>query len=250
MKNDIFLTSKLDLYTKDSSGRKVAHSISNYNGLIENFKTSIKGYKNFLYIASTEENYFLNDEYANVTFKSFDMTLPFENYYILDGRTLNKINELIIKADFIFISGGNVDSQNNFFQKCNLRKAIEKTSAVICCVSAGTMNSAEKVYCPPENEIELNDKKFQKSYIGLGLTKINVLPHFDVLFKTTICEKKYIEDIIYPDSYDKEIFALTDKSYIQIKSNNKIIYHGEIYLIKSGKLQLLTKIKAKEGNYE
>ena len=50
MKNDIFLTSKLDLYTKDSSGRKVAHSISNYNGLIENFKTSIKGYKNFLYI--------------------------------------------------------------------------------------------------------------------------------------------------------------------------------------------------------
>lgn len=238
MKNNVFLTSKLDLYTKDNSSKKIMRAFSNYNGLIDNFRKSIKKYKNFLYIANTEKKYDLNDEYANITFESFDITLPFENYYILDGRTLDKVDELIKKADFIFISGGNVASQNHFFQKINLSRIIKKTDAVICCVSAGTMNSAENVYCPPENEGELKDKNFKKNYVGLGLTKINVLPHYNVLNSAIIDGKKYIEDIIFPDSYNREIYALPDRSYIQIKNNN-ITYHGVVYLIKDGKVELL-----------
>lgn len=230
MKNSIYLTSKLDLYKRDLSNRKIAKKFNNYNEIIDNFKKDIKRYGNFLYIASTEDNYSINDEYANVTFKSFEMTLPFKNYNILDGRTISIATDLVKKADFIFISGGNVALQNNFFQKINLRKLIKNTSAVICSVSAGSMNCAKDVYCPPETEEEYKNKKFIKSFKGLGLTDINILPHYNVLKDVILCEKKYIKEIIFPDSTNKKICAIPDGAYILIK-NDIVSYYGEIVTI-------------------
>jgi dipeptidase E len=95
------------------------------------------------------------------------------------------------------------------------------------------MNCANVVYCPPEVEGESLDVNFKKDLVGLGLTDINIFPHYDV-FKTYILDgKQYIPEIIIPDSYQRKILALDDGSYILIKDSNVCIY-GTHHIIEKG----------------
>lgn len=113
------------------------------------------------------------------------------------------------------------------------------------------MNCATNIYCPPELEGESIDPNFNKYFPGLGLTNINILPHFNDYQDLILDNKKYIEDIIIPDSYKTDIYAIDDGSYFII-NNNKTILYGEAYLIKNGKIEMINKDneikKIKEDN--
>ena len=117
----IFLTSCLDTYDKDINGNRIAKHFGNKNNILDNLKKYIKKFDNFLFVASDEYNTEYTDLYANAIFESFDMTLPFKKYEILDIRTEDKIDDLINKADFIFLCGGHLPTQNKFFNKINLK---------------------------------------------------------------------------------------------------------------------------------
>lgn len=67
---------------------------------------------------------------------------------------------------------------------------------------------------------------------GLGLTNINIMPHFEEYRKMVICGKRYIDDIVVPDGHKIDIIALNNGSYIVIKDNQTTIY-GESYLIRA-----------------
>jgi len=233
--NKIFLTSDLVFYDK-IDGIRIPHSFIKDNGIFDNFKTSIKKYKNFVYVASVEDNIEATNMYAQLTFKSFDLTLPFENYYILDGRSKSIAEKLIKEADFILLSGGHVPSQNKFFDNINLRELIKNTDAVICGVSAGSMNSADIVYCPPELEGEALDLDFQKYLKGLNLTKINIFPHFSDIKDLYVDNKHNFNDILIPDSYNHKIIAINDGSYLLIDGDKTYIY-GDAYLIYKGQME-------------
>ncbi|MBQ8431079.1 MAG: dipeptidase E, partial [Clostridia bacterium] len=47
--------------------------------------------------------------------------------------------------------------------------------------------------------------------------------------------KRYIEDVIVPDSHKTDIVALNNGSYIVIQNNQSTIY-GESYLIRNGQI--------------
>jgi peptidase E len=235
----IFLNSSLDLYEKDEYENRVPHNFGNRNNILTNFKKHIKKYNNFLFIASNEMSFEITDMYANTTFKSFDLTLPFENYVVLDGRNMDRAEELVLNADLIYLCGGHVPTQLKFFEKINLKNLIQKSDAVICGISAGSMNCANIVYCPPELEKEALDKNFNRYLKGLGLTDINIFPHYDTLKDEYLAGLHQINDIVLPDSYKNEIIALIDGSYILINDNSTIIY-GESYHIKDGKLKQLS----------
>lgn len=145
----LFLTSSLDAYEKDENGVKHPHNFGNENGILDNFKKYIKKYDNFLFVASQTEDENKTGIYANIIFKSFEMTLPFKNYRVLDHRTKDQAQDLIKNADFIYLCGGHVPSQLALFEQLNLRELIKNTNAVICGGSAGSMDSADIVYCPP-----------------------------------------------------------------------------------------------------
>ena len=103
------------------------------------------------------------------------------------------------------------------------------------------MNCADVVYCPPELEEEVLDDNFNRYLKGLGLTNINIMPHFEEYQKMVICGKRYIEDVIVPDSHKTDIIALNNGSYIVIQNNQSTIY-GESYLIRNGQItQILSK---------
>ncbi|MBR2468478.1 MAG: Type 1 glutamine amidotransferase-like domain-containing protein [Clostridia bacterium] len=231
--NKVILTSCIDLYSKDENGNRVAHHFGNKNGILDTLKSCIKKYDNFLFVASVEDKPLATDMYASVTFKSFDITLPFKNYQVLDGRTKDHAKELIKNADFIFLCGGHVPTQNKFFHNINLPKLILEAKAPICGGSAGSMNCAKTVYCPPELEGEALDPNFNIFLEGLGLVDFNILPHYNSYFGETLDGKRIIEDITLPDSYKTDIYCISDGGYF-VADKNGVTMNGETFVIKNG----------------
>lgn len=232
--NTIILTSYLDFYYKDEFENRIPKHFGNINNILETIKSHIKKYENFLFITSNEFDYEATDYYSNIAFESFNLTLPFKNYFVLDNRNISEAKNLISNADFIFLSGGHVPTQNKFFNRINLKELLKTTNAVICGGSAGSMNSADVVYSPPELEGESIDPNFEIFYKGLGLTNINILPHFDKYAELILDNKNFIKDIIIPDSYKIKIFAINDGSYFLIENGITNLF-GEAYLIYNGK---------------
>jgi dipeptidase E len=155
---------------------------------------------------------------------------------VLDGRTMHNAKNLVEEADFIFLCGGHLPTQNKFFNHINLRELIKNTNALILGGSAGSMNCADIVYCPPELEGESLDPTFNRYLKGLGLTNINILPHYNKWGGYVLDGKDYMKDIIYPDSYKKEIVLINDGTYIVCEDGNETIY-GESYLLKNGEIK-------------
>ena len=242
MSKTIFLTSSLDLSCEDKFNNKVAHKFTSKNKIQENFKKFIKKYENFLYVASIENNYENNDAYFNLAKQSFNLTMPFKNYYLLDGRTKQKTKDLIDKADFIFLCGGHVPTQNKFFNEINLKELLKNYNGVICGASAGSMNCAKIVYSAPELPGEAIDKNFKRYLKGLDLTNINIIPHFNSVKNTCLDGKHFLNEILLPDSFNSPIVAFSDGTYILI-SNNKSTIFGTAYLIDKGNLSKICRQK-------
>lgn len=97
------------------------------------------------------------------------------------------------------------------------------------------MNCAETVYAGPELEGEAIDPLFERWIPGLGLTDINIFPHFQSLKDDYLDGLRLIEDITFADSMGHEIIALNDGSYILLDDGRATLY-GEAYRILDGRL--------------
>lgn len=227
------LTGYMDIFYVDENENKVPRNFGNTNKILDNIKKYVKKYDNFLFITSSYDDVKSNDYFATLVFKSFDLTLPFKNYDILDKRNINDMDKLISDADLIFICGGHIPTQNKYFNDINLKKYITNTKALIIGGSGAAMNMAEDVYAIPELEGEALDKNFNKYLKGLCITNISILPHYNIFKDEYIDNKKYLEDIILPDTYNKTLYGLNNGSYILV-INNKAYLYGEAYLLKNG----------------
>ncbi len=229
----LILTSSLDLSSKDKDGKRVAHNFGNENGILDLIKRQTSKRENFLFVASSPSNYEATDAYASVTFESFGLTFPFNNYTILDGRTKQNAKELVESADLIFLCGGHVPTQNEFFKNINLREIIKNSSALIIGQSAGSMNSAEIVYAQPELEGEAINPNYKRYLQGLGLTKISILPHFEQELGTMLDGKDVFKEISLPDSQNRPFIAYSDGAFIYDNGETQQIY-GKAYLFDKG----------------
>lgn len=230
----LFLTSNLETHYKDEQGNRIAQPIANKNKILDNLKKYINKYDNFLFVCSDETNHEITDMHANVTFESLNMIIPFKNYTVLDGRNKKQAKKLIENADFILLCGGHVPTQNKFFEKIKLKKLLKDTDAVICGVSAGSMNSADIVYAQPELEGEVLDCKYKRYLNGLGLTKVNIIPHFTNIIGNKVDGITNFE-LTIEDSYVRPIIAYSDGSYILI-SENKTWLYGKAYIVNKGQI--------------
>lgn len=233
----LFLTSCLDLYQKDEEGNRFAHHFGNKNEILDNLKKYIKKYDNMLIVASDEFNTDATDMYARVTIESFELTLPFGYYTVLDCRNKTNAEDLIKKADFILIMGGHVPTQNNFFANIKLKELLKYYDGVVLGISAGSMNSASIVYCPPELEGEGYDKNFKRFLPGLELTEINVFPHYNKLIDEVLDGRK-VMDYTIEDSNKITVLVLEDGSYCLQRDNNIKLY-GKAYKLKNEKLEVI-----------
>lgn len=155
---------------------------------------------------------------------------------IWDDRTEDVSSETLCSYDVVFLGGGHVPTQNAFFQHISLREKMAQFGGLVIGISAGTMNSADVVYAQPELEGESTDPEYKRFISGLGLTKINVLPHYQMIKDAVLDGQRVFEDITYFDSVGREFYALVDGTYIICENGVETIW-GEAYRIADGVLE-------------
>lgn len=229
-----------DLGTSEKvDGVRVACKAVYQNGLIELLKKDIKKFDTLVFVASNPTGYEKTDNYAEMTFEGLKLSgIEFKNLIVLDERNKTKAKQLVEKADLLFLAGGHVPTQNDFFADIRLAEIIKNCHGVVMGQSAGAMNMASNVYNYPEDESELQDPKFLK---GLGLTDISVIPHFDKKKGNVQVEDgiDLLNDFYLKDSFVMPLIAIPNGSFVRIDEKGSKVY-GEAYKFENGKMTEIT----------
>ncbi len=215
------------------NGEKIANAIDNTNGIVDHIKEYLMDTNAILFIASSPEDKEKISLYSKLLFEALKLSdISFNEYLVLDNSTIDDAEEYINKANMIFLSGGDTFEQNEFFNRINLKEKLLNYKGLIVGQSAGAINMAEDVFNSPE-EMEESEPIFYK---GLGLTNINVEPHF-VLDSSEFDEsEKYQRDIILNESNNRNIYGQCNGSHILIDSEGQVLICGETYLISNNEI--------------
>ena len=163
----------------------------------------------------------------------------FSAYRVLDGQNADRAEELVRKSDLIVLAGGHVPTQNHFFRKIGLARLLRNFPGVVMGISAGSMNCAETVYVQPEEPGE-SASEFLRFCPGLGLTKAQILPHYQKVKDYILDGKRLFEDITYADSMGNTFYALPDFSYI-VDDGHRAVLYGEGYRLQNGTLKQIAR---------
>lgn len=230
---ELFLTSQIRATVK-ANGRRIAGKISDRCGFLSQFKESLTATRQMLYISSTPAfDKKVLDWFHHTITALENEDIHFDKYLFVNGQNSVKLRDLVQQTDVIFLSGGHLPTQNQFFQKIGLREILKEFQGIIVAQSAGSMNCADTVYVCPELPGESIDPNFARFRPGLGLTKINIIPHYNDNREMILDGKRFYEDIIYPDTFMIPIYVVPDDSYIYIH-NTTVNFMGEVYLYHNG----------------
>ena len=189
-----------------------------------------------VFVASSPDNVEETEQFAGVIRTSFELDgFRFSDYQVLDRRNAEQCAELVVGSDLLVLSGGHVPTQNRFFRELGLREKLRDWDGVLVGVSAGSMNAAEVVYAQPEEPGEAVDPAYERFLPGLGLTKRNLIPHYNEDKDWTLDGLRLYEDITYKDSMGRRFYVLVDGSYILGKDGGEEL-RGEAYLLENGVL--------------
>lgn len=210
------------------------------NSFLDRLRSDLPENPRCLFIASNPNDRAGTCEFGSHMFMAFaEAGFPFSAYQVLDAYNAEEAAELIFDSDFIILAGGHVPTQNEFFRDMGLDVLLQEFEGVIMGVSAGSMNAAAWVYVQPEEPGESVDPEYQRFMPGLGLTQVNICPHYQKVKDSILDGQRLFEDITYGDSMGHTFFALPDGSYFYITDDNTILC-GEAYRIRNGILELLT----------
>ena len=211
------------------------------NQFLDNLRQFLPANPRCLFVCSSPDSPYLTDKFGYEMAKAFEEAdIPFSDFRVLDRRTQKDVQLLIWQSDFIILAGGHVPTQNAFFQEIGLRELLENYQGVVMGISAGTMNAAERVYAQPEEEGE-SDPDFQRFLPGLGITQVNVLPHYQQVRDYLLDGKRLFEDITYADSMGECFFAFVDGTYLLIEEGQTWLY-GEAYCIQDGQIEQISEL--------
>lgn len=213
------------------NGIRVPSVLIQHNELLDRLKSIWIQNAKVLIICGDPTDYDKNDSVCDCLEKAFPMSgLSVSYINKCDNRTLNAIDDLV-NIDVLILAGGHVPTQNSFMKQLRLKERLLDYNGIIVAWSAGSMNCADIVYAGPELEGEAVDPLYERWITGLGITDINIFPHFQSLKDDYLDGLRLIEDITFADSVGHEIVALNDGSYIMIDDEHTTLY-GEAYLIK------------------
>ncbi len=157
---------------------------------------------------------------------------------IWDDRTEDYSAQMLSSYDTVFLGGGHVPTENKFFTEIKLRESLSGYDGLVIGISAGTMNAADEVYAQPELSGEAVDPEYKRFLRGLGLTGLNILPHYQMTKNFRLDGMRLFEDITYGDSYGRHFLALPDGSYCICEDGRQTIW-GEAYEIADGTMRII-----------
>ena len=225
----------MTLYLTSSHTLGWAGALNPANGLVDELKASLTHPIRCVMISSFPDDVEITDRMAWEVRECFENAdLAFDHYEVLDRRTESEAERMLKEANFIFICGGHVPTENDFLKEIKLKQRIKNFNGVLLTISAGSMNCADNVYSPPEMDEEVLDPKYKYHRKGLALTDVNILPHLQTLKDMVLAGKHIINDIAKADSMEHPIYLLNDGSFFIIKDGITEL-RGESYLMNKGK---------------
>ena len=211
------------------------------NGFEDNLRRCLPEHPRCLFVASAPDDPAFTDRVAEEMAACFyEAGMGFSELDKLDRRNQEDAQMLIWKSDFIILSGGHVPTQNAFFQEIGLRELLKNYQGVILGISAGTMNAADRVYIQPEEPGE-SVPEFRRFGEGLGITGINVLPHYQMVKDKYLDGRRLFEDITFADSWGECFHVFPDGTYLLVE-NGKTTLFGEAYRISDGKMEQISRM--------
>lgn len=230
----VFLTSSP---TGPLDGAWKVEGFDEANQFRANLKKYWKADARCLIISAFPDRYDADDEMADFMHHALeDSGLSVGCFDIWDNRTADFSAEKLHSYDVVLLGGGHVPTQHAFFERIGLRNSIQGFDGIVIGISAGTMNSADIVYAQPEEAGEAVNPYYEKFFPGLGLTPVNILPHYQMVKHYWLDGMRLFEDITYGDSYGNEFLALKDGSYLLIEDGRHTVY-GEAYRIADGEIE-------------
>ena len=160
---------------------------------------------------------------------------------MLERRNAGKAAELVKKADWIVMCGGHVPTQNKFIHEIGLKELLQGFDGIIMGCSAGSMNCAGDVYSHPEEPGEATDPGYQRWLKGLGLTDINLIPHFEQVRYAQVDGLRLFEDIAFPDSWGHRFYTFRDGGYVIQKTGHPAELRGEAFEITRGAMHRVSE---------
>lgn len=193
-----------------------------------------------VYLAASPVDYAINDLYSALEKERWEAAgFVFSEFLLYDNRCNQPIQAALAACDLLFLAGGHVPTQNDYYTALELRHHLESFSGVIFGISAGSMNAAAEVYALPERPGEAADPHYRKFYSGLGLTHISIIPHLQELRHVVLDGQRTIEDIACGDSHGRRFYALPDGSYLLCR-DGKTQLRGEAYCIQNGRMEKIS----------
>ena len=206
------------------------------NEFVSNLRAHWKPDSRLVVICSDPYNFPLNDEMCDTFTKCFRYHgMSVSSSIMLDSRNERDAASILALSDSVLLGGGHVPTQQAFFERIALRKLLREYTGVIMGVSAGSMNCKDVVYAQPEMPGESIDPDYKRFIPGLDLSRMQVLPHYQMVKDNTLDGKRLYEDITFGDSYGRSFYVLVDGSYV-MRLDDEYSLWGEGYLIRDGRM--------------
>ena len=230
----VFLTSSPTGSLDDSHN---VNGLDEMNHFVDNLKKYWKECAKCLIITASPDEYEANNEMTDFFAEVMeDAGLSWSEFLLWDGRDEVMSKEEFDSFDVVILGGGHVPTQNQFFHEIGLKEKLQGFDGIVMGISAGTMNSAEVVYAQPELPGESVDPSYVKYMDGLGLTKIQILPHYQMVKDFELDGRRLYEDITFEDSFGNQFLVLPDGSYLLSEDGVETVW-GEAWLLSDGKMQ-------------
>lgn len=233
----VYLTSSPTGNYRDNSPKDY-EGFNPANGFVEELKKDWKENSRCVLICADPDHYDMNDEmgayFREVLKKS---GLSFSEFTVCDRRNGNSIVLSLYSYDFVLLGGGHVPTQKAFFDAIHLKYLLNnRFDGIVMGISAGSMNCAEEVYAQPELKGEVKNPKYRRFIEGLGLTGIQIIPHYQAIKEDVVDDKRIMEEVAYPDSIGRRFILLVDGSYIRCSNAEEVLY-GEGYELVNARVQ-------------
>ena len=210
------------------------------NQFVDNLFSCLPPAPRCLFICSAPDDPGFTDRVSSEMAAAFrEAGMSFSCLKTLDRRNQKDAQLLIWQADLIILSGGHVPTQNAFFQEIGLKELLQNYQGVLLGISAGTMNAAARVYVQPEETGE-SAPEFQRFLPGLGITHVNVLPHYQQVKDYLLDGRRLYEDITFADSYGECFFVFIDGTYLLIEDGQTYLY-GKAYCLQDGIMEQISE---------
>ena len=162
-----------------------------------------------------------------------------ERVTMLDRRNAASAGDLVRAADWIVLCGGHVPTQNRFLHEIRLKELLRGFDGLVMGCSAGSMNCAERVFSHPELPGEAVDPAYPRWLEGLGLTQLQIIPHYHQVRDVVLDGLRLFEDVIFPESWRHAFYTFPDGGYILQKDGRETL-HGTAWEISNGQMRQIT----------